>query len=158
MRQNNAIYLLLPIALCIFIATAAIQAQTFFREERFPAPHRASTGKASLDYDNDGLIDLIASSPIELYHNDGGFVDRTSGDIDINDFFFGLAVGDIDNDGDMDLFQASVSAQHANRTAAIGYTERPDRGIPRVNIQNARGMAKAYQVKQVLQAIDQLEE
>jgi len=31
-------------------------------------------------------------------------------------------------------------------------------GDPRVNIQNDRGKAKAYQVKQVLAAIDKLEE
>ena len=31
-------------------------------------------------------------------------------------------------------------------------------GYPRVNIQNDKGMAKAYQVKQVLKAIDRLEE
>jgi hypothetical protein len=30
-------------------------------------------------------------------------------------------------------------------------------GDPRVNIQNASGMAKAYQVRQVLRAIDRLE-
>ena len=30
-------------------------------------------------------------------------------------------------------------------------------GDPRVNIQNERGMAKAYQVKQVLKAIERLE-
>lgn len=30
-------------------------------------------------------------------------------------------------------------------------------GDPRVNIQNSKGMAKAYQVKQVLQAIERLE-
>ena len=30
-------------------------------------------------------------------------------------------------------------------------------GDPRVNIQNAGGMAKAYQVRQVLRAIDRLE-
>lgn len=30
-------------------------------------------------------------------------------------------------------------------------------GDPRINIQNHRGMAKAYQVKQVLAAIDKLE-
>ena len=30
-------------------------------------------------------------------------------------------------------------------------------GDPRVNIQNARGKAKPYQVRQVLQAIEQLE-
>jgi hypothetical protein len=30
-------------------------------------------------------------------------------------------------------------------------------GDPRVNIQNAKGKAKAYQVKQVLQAVERLE-
>ena len=34
----------------------------------------------------------------------------------------------------------------------------PWEGDPRINIQDARGMAKAYQVKQVLEAIDRLEE
>ena len=33
----------------------------------------------------------------------------------------------------------------------------PWQGDPRVNIQNDKGMAKAYQVKQVLKAIDRLE-
>jgi len=33
----------------------------------------------------------------------------------------------------------------------------PWAGDPRINIQNSRGMAKAYQVKQVLEAIDRLE-
>lgn len=33
----------------------------------------------------------------------------------------------------------------------------PWAGNPRVNIQNANGMAKAYQVRQVLKAIDRLE-
>lgn len=33
----------------------------------------------------------------------------------------------------------------------------PWKGDPRVNIQNAKGMSKAYQVKQVLHAIEQLE-
>ena len=31
-------------------------------------------------------------------------------------------------------------------------------GDPRVNIQNAKGKAKAYQVRQVLQAIDQMDQ
>ena len=34
----------------------------------------------------------------------------------------------------------------------------PWQGDPRVNIQNDKGRAKAYQVRQVLRAIDQLEE
>ena len=33
----------------------------------------------------------------------------------------------------------------------------PWKGDPRVNIQNAKGKAKAYQVKQVLRAIERLE-
>ena len=33
----------------------------------------------------------------------------------------------------------------------------PWRGDPRVNIQNAKGKAKAYQVKQVLKAIERME-
>jgi hypothetical protein len=33
----------------------------------------------------------------------------------------------------------------------------PWRGDPRVNIQNSKGKAKPYQVRQVLQAIDRLE-
>lgn len=33
----------------------------------------------------------------------------------------------------------------------------PWKGDPRVNIQSAKGMAKAYQVKQVLQAVERLE-
>lgn len=33
----------------------------------------------------------------------------------------------------------------------------PWQGDPRVNIQNAKGKAKPYQIKQVLQAIDRLE-
>ncbi len=33
----------------------------------------------------------------------------------------------------------------------------PWSGDPRVNIQNAKGMAKAYQVRQVLKAIERLE-
>ena len=34
----------------------------------------------------------------------------------------------------------------------------PWSGDPRVNIQNDKGMAKAYQVRQVLKAIDRIEE
>ncbi|WP_309491435.1 toxin HicA [Trinickia mobilis] len=34
----------------------------------------------------------------------------------------------------------------------------PWQGDPRVNIQNDRGKAKAYQVRQVLEAIDRLKE
>jgi hypothetical protein len=35
--------------------------------------------------------------------------------------------------------------------------ETPWRGDPRVNIQNSKGKAKAYQVRQILKAIERLE-
>jgi hypothetical protein len=40
----------------------------------------------------------------------------------------------------------------------IEYTELPGRVTPRINIQNDKGKAKAYQVRQVLLAIDKLGE
>ena len=46
-------------------------------------------------------------------------------------------------------------ARHKGTSHRIYKT--PWRGDPRVNIQNNRGKAKAYQVKQVLLAIDLLE-
>jgi len=47
-------------------------------------------------------------------------------------------------------------ASHA-RTAAVTPFKTPWPGDPRVNIQNAKGKAKPYQVRQVLQAIDKIE-
>ena len=47
-------------------------------------------------------------------------------------------------------------ARQSNSSHRIYRTPWP--GDPRVNIQNSRGMAKAYQVRQVLKAIQRLEE
>jgi len=47
--------------------------------------------------------------------------------------------------------------RHANLEAAIRIYKTPWQGDPRVNIQNSKGKAKAYQVKQVLKAIEKLE-
>lgn len=46
-------------------------------------------------------------------------------------------------------------ARHKGTSHRIYKT--PWQGDPRVNIQNDRGMAKAYQVKQTLKAIERLE-
>ena len=46
-------------------------------------------------------------------------------------------------------------ARHAGSSHRVFKT--PWQGDPRVNIQNDKGMAKAYQVKQVLEAIERLE-
>lgn len=48
------------------------------------------------------------------------------------------------------------AARQSGSSHAIYKTPWP--GDPRVNIQNAKGKAKPYQVRQVLQAIDKLEQ
>jgi hypothetical protein len=52
--------------------------------------------------------------------------------------------------GNLRLLQAKVE-----KNDNIGTLSRP--GDPRINIQNDNGKAKAYQVKQVLQAIEKIE-
>ena len=56
-------------------------------------------------------------------------------------------------------FIISISGNLGKEAAAIEYTRYriPWQGDPRVNIQNDRGKTKAYQVKQVLRAIEKLE-
>ena len=52
---------------------------------------------------------------------------------------------------------ATISSdRRANPVRVIGFTERLGTGDPRVNIQNTKGMAKAYQVRQALKAIERL--
>lgn len=46
-------------------------------------------------------------------------------------------------------------ARHSGSSHRIYRT--PWKGDPRVNIQNSKGKAKAYQVKQILKALDKLE-
>ena len=57
---------------------------------------------------------------------------------------------------------ASVCEAYFGHPRQRGSTHRvyktPWRGDPRVNIQNDQGKAKAYQVRQILKAIDRLEE
>jgi hypothetical protein len=43
------------------------------------------------------------------------------------------------------------------KTGSHRVHQMPWQGDPRVNIQNSRGMAKVYQIKQVLRAIEKLE-
>ena len=67
------------------------------------------------DMDNDGYLDLVIAPesfantqyPVELYINDksGGFVESASEwKCDKMGFFKGIAISDLDEDGDMDLF------------------------------------------------------
>jgi hypothetical protein len=85
-------------------------------------PETMGSGCAAFDYDSDGDIDLLfinsqAWSPgkeppatMKLYRNDGGaFVDVTVDvGLDVSMYGMGVAVGDIDNDHDPDLFVTAV--------------------------------------------------
>jgi hypothetical protein len=91
-------------------------------------PETMGGGVAFLDYDNDGDQDLFlvnstwwegkvpaGKSPTTsaLYQNDGkgGFKEVTAGSgLDVSFFGMGAAVGDYDNDGQVDLFVTAVGA------------------------------------------------
>ena len=51
----------------------------------------------------------------------------------------------------------SVFGEARQKSSSHRIYKTPWQGDPRVNIQNDKGMAKAYQVKQVLKAIERLE-
>jgi len=69
-------------------------------------------GMAAGDFNDDGWPDIyvgVMDYPNRLFLNDGagGFHDATSGDIGDEGEAFSIAVGDIDNDGDLDIFQGA---------------------------------------------------
>lgn len=92
-------------------------------------PETMGSGCAFLDYDNDSDQDIIfinaapwphnliydLPSPIALYRNDGSgkFENVTSeAGLAISLYGTGIACGDIDNDGDIDLFIAALGSNH----------------------------------------------
>ncbi len=93
-------------------------------------PETMGGGVAFLDYDNDGHQDLlfvnstdwpwhqtVARKPptMALYHNDGHghFTDVTAGSgLDVSFYGMGVAVGDYDNDGLVDVFVTAVGGNH----------------------------------------------
>ena len=80
-------------------------------------------GIAGGDFNNDGWPDLYVGAgahrflgdatniPNRLFLSDGqgGFVDATTSEIADEGLAFNLAVGDIDNDGDLDIFQTATA-------------------------------------------------
>ncbi len=64
------------------------------------------TRAAWADYDLDGHVDVMLSWPLKLMRNNGdGSFEDTTALLDVsNVFVFGMAWGDVDNDGDPDLF------------------------------------------------------
>jgi enediyne biosynthesis protein E4 len=93
-------------------------------------PETMGGGVAFLDYDNDGHQDLLfvnstfwpwhaptGQTPptMALYHNDGHgrFTDATAGSgLDVSLYGMGVAVGDYDNDGLVDVFLTGVGGNH----------------------------------------------
>jgi tetratricopeptide (TPR) repeat protein len=84
-----------------------------FRTAPAPAASRAESAAQFVDYDNDGLLDLLTLSPqsIQLFRNIGGgrWTDASdaSGLVKVApgaaESFQGMALGDLDTDGDMDI-------------------------------------------------------
>jgi len=92
-------------------------------------PETMGSGCAFLDYDNDSDQDIIfinaapwphndiddLPSPIALYRNDGsGKFENVTAQAGLNIRLYGtgIACGDIDNDGDIDLFIAALGSNH----------------------------------------------
>ncbi|MEW5799781.1 MAG: FG-GAP-like repeat-containing protein [Bacteroidota bacterium] len=94
---------------------------TFSKITNGPHVTEAKTSRSVdwFDYDNDGDLDIFVANEggegNSLYRNmgNGNFISITSGSIvtDAGDAF-GSSVGDIDNDGDLDVFVANHSNQN----------------------------------------------
>ena len=103
-------------------------------------PETMGGGCAFFDYDNDGHPDLLLinsrpwqqvlsadSAPtMALYHNDGKgrYTDVTKGSgLDVSFYGMGVAVGDFDNDGLVDVFITAVGGNHLFRNLGDGHFE-----------------------------------
>ncbi len=90
------------------------------------------TGISGADYDNDGDIDLYLGgwmSPSKLYRNNGDFTftDVTAqAGIDINCPSMGSSWGDIDNDGNLDLYVSVRTNTFADQTNNFFYKNNGD--------------------------------
>jgi enediyne biosynthesis protein E4 len=101
-------------------------------------PETTGGGCAFFDYDNDGYPDILfinstywpwhipegkTPTTLALYHNDGTghFQDVTAGSgLDVSLYGMGVAVGDYDNDGLVDVFVTAVGSNHLFRNLGNG--------------------------------------
>jgi len=110
-------------------------------EQRFWMPEISSGGLAFLDYDSDGALDLYLVQSGELMEESGGSyqnqllrnvnggrfeeVPEAAGAND-DGYGHGCAVGDIDADGDVDLFVANVRADVMYRNESATFVDVTD--------------------------------
>ncbi len=94
-------------------------------------------GVAAGDYDGDGLVDLFfprIHGPNLLYRNlgDGGFEERgEEARLDVDVHSAGAAWGDIDNDGDLDLYVTTVGGERHYLFINNGLGEFSEEGVAR---------------------------
>jgi hypothetical protein len=101
---------------------------------QYPLPQIMGSGAALLDFDNDGRMDLYLvqnggpGSPArnKLYHQrpDGRFEDVSAGSgLDIAGYGMGVAVGDFDNDGFVDVYVSQYGGGRLFRNRGNGTFE-----------------------------------
>ena len=98
-------------------------------------PETMGNGGCFLDYDNDGWQDILlvnstswpdqkaGKTVMALYHNnkDGTFADVTrQAGLAVETYGLGCAIGDYDNDGNVDIYITSVGANHLFRNLGNG--------------------------------------
>jgi enediyne biosynthesis protein E4 len=98
-------------------------------------PETMGSGACFLDYDNDGWQDILLVNSMDwpehksgksfpaLYHNnkDGTFTDVTQrAGLAVEMYGLGCAVGDYDNDGNVDIYITTVGANHLFRNLGNG--------------------------------------
>ena len=109
-------------------------------------------GMAAADFDNDDWPDLyvgVWNGANRLFLNDGegGFRDATTPVIADTGKVFGVAVGDIDNDGDIDIFQAGGGRGVFDPTVpSPSFLFSNEGGGTFANISNEAGLSILYEV------------
>mgnify|MGYP005725373753 CR=1 FL=1 len=120
-------------------------------ENRYAMPESMGAGAAFLDYDNDGDLDIyfingayrdsnkrrkpLLSNRLYQQQDDGTFIDVTeSSGLGDTGYGMGVAAGDIDNDGDVDVYVTNFGPDVLYRNNGDGTF---------TNISNAAGIANS---------------